>query len=249
VSCTVFRILIPALVILGQTTGQSVEVPNEEIRLIDGQLESGELPGWRSFHEDGKARTRDVWKLTADGVLVSKGTPKGYLSTEKQYLNFVLRLEWRRPDGKKPGNGGVLVRMTGQDKIWPKSLEAQLNAGAAGDFWGLDGYRLAGPPERTTSLEHPQFGKLTNVKKIRDAQKPPGQWNEYEIIADGEVVTLKINGHEVNKATGCDAVPGRICLTAEGDEIHFRHVRLTPIRSRKRQPLPSAIRSRSRVGP
>jgi hypothetical protein len=25
-------------------------------------------------------------------------------------------------------------------------------------------------------------------------------------------------------------VPGKICLTAEGDEIHFRNVRLRPIR-------------------
>ncbi len=40
---------------------------------------------------------------------------------------------------------------------------------------------------------------------------------------------MKINGRIVNKATGCETTPGKICLTAEGDEIHFRNVQLTPV--------------------
>jgi hypothetical protein len=141
----------------------------------------------------------------------------------------VLKLEWRRPPGKKPGRGGVLIRMTGKDKIWPKSLEAQLNAGGAGDFWGLDGYQLTGPPQRFKRLQHDRFGTLRNLKKTEDAEKPAGEWNQYEIVADGQTVTLKINGRVINRATGCDVVAGNVCLTAEGDEIHFRNVRLTPM--------------------
>ena len=60
-------------------------------------------------------------------------------------------------------------------------------------------------------------------------EKPAGQWNQYEITADGDTVTLTINGKVVNRATGCDVVPGKILLTAEGDEIHFRNVRVRPI--------------------
>ena len=58
---------------------------------------------------------------------------------------------------------------------------------------------------------------------------PPGEWNTYEIIAEDDTVTLTINGQQVNKATECDINPGRICLTSEGDEIHFRNVEITPI--------------------
>ena len=133
------------------------------------------------------------------------------------------------PPGKKPGNGGVLIRTSGKHKIWPKSLEAQLNAGSEGDFWGLDGYGLSGPTERLNVVPTSPFGKLTNVKRGKDAVKPPGEWNEYEVIAEGPTVTLKINGQVVNQATRCDVTSGPICLTAEGDEIHFRDVRLTPI--------------------
>ncbi len=133
------------------------------------------------------------------------------------------------PPGKEPGNGGVLIRTTGPDKIWPKSLEAQINAGDAGDFWGLDGYVLDGAAERKKMLEHPQFGKLTNVKKSAAAEKPAGQWNHYKIVADGPVVTLEINGQTVNRATGCETAPGKIVLTAEGSAIEFRNVQLHAI--------------------
>jgi len=201
----------------------------EPVELLTTQSDSGELAGWKSFHDDPNVKTGDVWHLGDDGVLVCKGTPKGYIYTEKDYDNFVLKLQWRWPPDKTPGNGGVLLRTTGENKIWPKSLEAQINVGNAGDFWGLAGYSLVGPADRSQSLDHPQFGKLTNVKKAEAAEKPPGQWNQYEIIADGGTVTLIINGKQVNRATGCETAPGKILLTAEGDEIHFRNVTLTPI--------------------
>jgi len=228
-SPTLRTVLFSALMLPSLATARAAEEPAAEINRSKPAPSGGTAVVWKAFHEGADVKMEDVW-LVRDGVIICKGSPKGYLRTEGDFTNFVLQLEWRRPKGKKPGPGGVLVRMTGKDKIWPKSLEAQLNAGAAGDFWGLDGYGLAGPEERTNSVEHPQFGKLTNVKKIKDAEKPPGEWNRYEIIADGDVVTLRINGEEVNRATGCDVVPGKICLTAEGEEIHFRNVRLLPIK-------------------
>jgi len=217
---------IPALLLA--TVVQAAEPRGPEIDMFDPPAGSSTAVVWKAFHEDPQADAEAIWKL-ADGVMVCQGSPKGYLYTETDFTNFVLRLEWRWPPDKEPGSGGVLVRMTGRHKIWPKSLEAQLNAGSAGDFWGLDGYQLTGPAERTKHLEHPQFGKLTNVQKAKDLEKPAGQWNRYEIVAYGDVVTISVNGQVVNKATGCEVVPGKILLTAEGDAIHFRRVRLTPI--------------------
>ncbi len=199
------------------------------VPLLTEQGEDGEFPGWRSFHDAPDTRTAQVWSLNDDGVLHCKGKPLGYLHTEKDYTNFVLKLEWRWPQGGKPGNGGVLIRTTGPNRIWPKSLEAQINTGAAGDFWGLDGYRLEGPAERTKALEHPQFGKLVNVAKRAEVERPAGEWNQYEIRAEGGAVTLTINGRKVNQATGCDVVAGKIAITAEGDPIEFRNVQIQPL--------------------
>ena len=179
---------------------------------------------WMAFSEDDDTKLEDVWEITPESI-ICKGTPHGYLRTNEDFTDFSLTLQWRWPEGK-PGKGGVLFRMTGKDKIWPKSLEAQINAGDAGDFWGLDGYRLDGPKDRLKSLEHEQFGVLTNLKKTDSVERKAGDWNQYEIVARGGTVTLKINGRVVNKTTDCDVLPGKICLTSEGSEIHFRNVRI-----------------------
>jgi len=194
---------------------------------ISSSLISDSLEAWGCYLEDPEAQVQDVWNIE-DGVLICSGKPLGYLYTKRDYSNFKLKFEWRWPPGKKPGNGGVLVRMTGEHRIWPKSLEAQLNTGSAGDFWGLAGYGLSGPAERMQTSIHQKFGKLTNLKKLKNLERMPGEWNTYEIIAKGDTVTLIINGEEVNRATGCDLNPGRICLTSEGSEIHFRNVVVTP---------------------
>ena len=215
--------------------------PGRPVPLLRTQANDGTLAGWNSYCEDPKTSTAHVWKLTADGVLVCKGTPNGYIYTKKGYTDFVLTLEWRTRPGKKAGRGGVLLRMTGKHKIWPKCLEAQLNAGGEGDFWGLGGYALTGPKSRLNTVQHEQLGKLTNLKRTPPALKAPGnlkapgKWNQYEISARGQTVTLKINGREVNRATRCDVVAGPICLTSEGDEIHFRRVRLIPLRTDTKQ--------------
>jgi hypothetical protein len=178
------------------------------------------LQRWQSFHETPIAALDEVWQLR-DGVLMCQGQPRGYLYTKAAYSDFVLQLEWRWPPGGKPGNGGVLVRMTGEHKIWPRSLEAQLNAGSEGDFVGLVGYPLTGPQERLRTLEHPQFGRLTILSKSQMAAQPAGEWNTLEVTARADSVTIQINGQLVNRATGCEVVSGPILLTAENDAIQF----------------------------
>ena len=229
--CFLLNLAAVALVVLSfsvRAEGIAAEASSQACQLIPAGGQAGSLDGWKSFHQDN-AKTADVWSLDDQGVLHCKGNPLGYLYTEKDYDNFVLELEWRWPAGKEPGKGGVLIRTTGTDKIWPKSLEAQINAGDAGDFWGLDGYVLDGPADRKKTLESAQFGKLTNVKKSAAVEKPAGQWNHYKIVADGPVVTLEINGQVVNRATNCETAPGRILLTSEGSAIEFRNVQLRSI--------------------
>ena len=216
-------LVLPALFLM--TRGLPAAEPRPLLTVL---TESGEIAGWKSFHEGKDVKTRDVWTLGKDGILDCKGSPKGYLYTEKDYGDFVLTLEYRWGPNKKPGNGGVLLRMRGPNRIWPKSLEAQINVDNAGDFWGLAGYSLDGPAGRLKRVEHPQFGALVNLKKAKAAEKPPGEWNHYKIIADGSTVTLVLNGEEVNRATHCDPTPGKILLTAEGDAIQFRNVRISP---------------------
>lgn len=199
-----------------------------EAQQFTAQLGNGEFPGWKSFHEKSGTKTGDVWQLRPDGVLVCRGLPKGYLYTEKDYTDFGLTLEWRYVPGAKQANGGVLVRTTGEHRIWPKSLELQLNLGQAGDFWALQGYEFSGPPDRMRMIPESPFGALRHLPRRADAEKPAGEWNRLEATVNGDRVVQKVNGVVVNEASGCEIVPGRIVLTAEGQEIHFRNVRLSP---------------------
>ena len=74
--------------------------------------------------------------IVRNGMLVSLGDPKGHLITDSIYQNYRLRVEYRFPG--KPGNCGVLVFASTPRalyKMFPKSIEVQMEHENAGDFW------------------------------------------------------------------------------------------------------------------
>ncbi|MBU0639387.1 MAG: DUF1080 domain-containing protein [Planctomycetes bacterium] len=186
-----------------------------EVRLFNGR----DLSGWTAHLEDN-GRPEDAWSVS-DGVLICKGRPIGYIRTEADYTNYVLKLEWRfNPVTKQAGNSGVLLRLCGADKVWPRSVEAQLQSGNAGDFWNIDKFVMKVDPARTNGR---------NTKKTHFAEQPIGEWNEYEIIVDHTEIRLYVNGELLNRAWDVEEIPGKIGLQSEGAEIHFRNIRLGPI--------------------
>ena len=195
--------------------------------VLNSQAADGGFEGWAVYQEKSSGKTGDAWFLGDDGVLICRGQELGYLHTEKSYTNFTLSFEWRWPPGGEAGKGGILLRTVGKHKVWPKSLEVQLNAGDAGDFWAIDGYKLTGAPERTEKLAHKQFGDLIHVTKLHAVERPVGEWNRGTVTMKDGKVTVRMNGKLVNEATGCDMKPGKILLTAEGTPIQFRKLDLT----------------------
>jgi hypothetical protein len=195
--------------------------PAKEVKLFNGK----DLSGWEHFLVDDKAKMEDVWSVE-DGILICKGKPGGYLCTKKKYESFKLVVEWRWPD--KPGNSGVLMRITGEPTMLPNCMEAQLKSGDAGAMYGFQGFKIDG--EKARKFENPKaVGGLTGLKKIEGNEKEPGEWNKYEITVDGGQVDVVVNGKKVNEATGCDVRAGQIGLQSEGGVIHFRTVTLTSI--------------------
>jgi hypothetical protein len=205
-----FRLcVIPLMAIVAQ----AAEKGPKEIQLLGGK----DLGGWTYYLRDPDVKMDKVWSVR-DGVLRCEGQPIGYLRTEKKYTNYVLKVEWRWPEGSKPGNSGVLMRIVGDDKVWPKSVEAQLANSNAGDIFTIDEFPLKGDPDRTN-------GRHTRKMKPSN-EKPQGQWNQYEIILQGGDLTLKVNGEVQNTATEVEEVAGFIGLQSEGAPIEFRNVRL-----------------------
>ncbi len=188
--------------------------PDRSTKLFDGKS----LAGWTCFLENGAPCTT-VWSVTPEGVLVCKGQPAGYVRTEADFTNYVLRVEWSF-DPKVPGNSGVLLRQIGPDKVWPRSVEAQLQSGSAGDFWNIDEFPMQVVKERTNGR---------NTVRTGTNEKPLGEWNEYLITVWKGDVVLRVNGQILNQAWDCLETPGKIALQSEGVPIHFRDVRLLPL--------------------
>jgi len=109
-------------------------------------------------------------------------------------------------------------------------VEAQLRHGSAGDIIGFYGFEVAGDEGRYFERAHPVLEHLQGVTKIRDAERPAGEWNEYVITLKGDELELVVNGVNVNHAHGLTVVPGAIGLQSEGGPIHFRTVKLTLLR-------------------
>ena len=66
---------------------------SSSVNLLAGQSASGELAGWKSWHEKPNVKTEDVWRLDSAGVLHCKGTPLGCIYSRKDYADFVLTLD------------------------------------------------------------------------------------------------------------------------------------------------------------
>ncbi len=204
---------VVAFLTLDRTKPRKLGAP---IPLFDGV----DLAGWTFYLDAPGAKMSDVWSV-ADGVLDCKGQPIGYLRTEAQYEDFVLELDWRFPAGGEPGNSGVLLRRVGPDKVWPKSVEAQLQHRSAGDIWNIDDVPMLVDPARTSG-RHTEKSSVCN-------ERPIGEWNHYKITLDRGDLTLEVNGTVQNRATWVERVAGNICLQSEGSRIQFRDILLRKI--------------------
>jgi len=204
-------IVLPAALIAAALTG--VAADTKSVALFNGK----DFTGWKLFLPDENADPANTWSVK-DGVIHCTGSPVGYMRTEKEYENYRLRVEWRFPGS--PGNSGVLLHVQGDDMVWPKSIEAQLQHEHAGDIWVIGG---------TTFKEHTDKSNRRVLKKEKSSEKPVGEWNQYEIICRGDTITLHVNGVLQNEATECTVTKGTIGLQSEGAPIEFRNIVLEPL--------------------
>ncbi|HLO60313.1 MAG TPA: DUF1080 domain-containing protein [Bacteroidales bacterium] len=118
-------------------------------------------------------------------------------------------------------------------KMFPVSIEVQMEHQNAGDFWciiedittpNMEARR--GPKENWGGTED----KLRNIKNLTDnSEKPLGEWNTMVIECVGKEIKVWVNGDLVNYGYNCTADRGHIAIQAEGSEVEFRKIFLTPI--------------------
>ncbi len=210
----------------------SANVFSQTIHLFNGK----DLSNWYS---DVPAKDKDSTLrksfIIRNGLLVSMGTPEGHLMSKEQYENYTLEIEYRFAG--RPGNCGALVHASTPRALYgmfPKSIEVQMMHSNAGDFWCIvedikvpDMETRRGPKENWGITE----GKERRVKNLTDnSEKPLGEWNRMVIECRGDKIKVWVNGDIVNDGFGATAQKGQIALQAEGAEVEFRKVDLTPLK-------------------
>ena len=194
-----------------------------------------DLEGW---HVDVPALDEDPTGknpfIVRDGLLVSLGKPNGHLITDAEYQNYRLEVQYRFAG--KPGNCGVLVHVSTPRalyRMFPKSIEVQMMHENAGDFWCIveditvpDMEKRRGPKEKWGITE----GKARRIHNLTDgSEKPAGEWNTMIVECLNDSIKVWVNNDLVNHGFDCTAKKGQIALQAEGSEVEFRKIVLTPI--------------------
>lgn len=223
--------VISALVLMGCSTTGTATANNVAPTGFTALFNGTDLAGWwgaatedprkylalppAELDQKRAASLADIqqhWSVQ-NGELVNDG--KGlFLTTEKNYRDFELRLDYRTVPR---ADSGVYLRGCPQVQIWDSTETAKFSIGAdkgSGALWN----NSPGAP-----------GKDPLVK----ADKPFGEWNSLRIILCGERVWVWLNGKQTVNGARMEnyydrklPLPpvGPIQLQTHGGEIRWRNV-------------------------
>ena len=208
-------------------------VPDHAMSLFNGT----DLSGWEADvpEKDTNKNAPDSF-MVRGGMLVSKGKPEGHLVTLLAYRDYRLEVEYRFPG--KAGNCGVLVHASKPRalyKMFPQSIEVQMESGNAGDLWCIQENMEVKDMEKRRPRKGGEKwggaeGDARRILNLTDgSEKPLGQWNTMVVEARGNSITVWINGDLVNDGFGASTDRGKIALQAEGTEVEFRKVQIGPL--------------------
>lgn len=186
------------------------------VPLFDGKS----LNGWFVVNQMGPGF------LVRDGMIVCPVDGGQKLMTEKEYGNFVLRLEFKL---EADGNNGIGIRAPRDGQTSVHGMEIQL----------LD---QSGPKYGPMKLKPEQYhGSIYDVWPARTGfLKPAGEWNEQEIRAEGRRITIRLNGSVIldvdlnlvtepavlKKHPGLARKSGHIVLLGHQAHAEFRNLRI-----------------------
>lgn len=227
-----------------------------------------DLNGWYTFlQKHGKNSDPDRVITIEDGAIhlykhADDGSKvvMGYIGTEKEYGDFHLRLRYRwgekkfEPRYRMKRDAGIYYHILGDDAVWPRALQFQVEQTNVGDLIALHGFQLdswvdpktRGEPMATFlapengGVPSVLGGKKDGYQKHLAGEHEVDGWNTAEVITRGNTTTHILNGRVVNRginvrlvdpAKGGASRPvtrGRIALEIEAAELFFRDVEIRP---------------------
>ncbi|MEV0807281.1 ThuA domain-containing protein [Micromonospora sp. NPDC050200] len=156
----------------------------------------------------------------SDATLTSVGGMGLYWYSAKQFTNYSLKLDWKLAGDD---NSGVFVGFPPSSDPWSavnNGYEVQIDATDATD--------------RTTGAVY--TFKSADIAARDAALNPPGEWNTYELLVEGERLQVFLNGVKINDFTNTDparSLAGHIGIQnhGTGDDASFRNIRIKELGS------------------
>jgi 3-keto-disaccharide hydrolase len=204
------KALFCAALVLAALASASAQSASKPVPLFDGRS----FQGW-------EGDTQKTWRIE-DGAIVGGSLKEtvphnDFLCTTRSYENFILHVKVKLTGTEGFINGGVQFRSQRLTKPAYEMIGYQADIGAG--YWGS----LYDESRRKKTLAQPDKAQVEKLVK-------PGDWNDYEIRAEGPRIRLFLNGQQTMDYTESDpAIPrsGLIGLQIHGGgkaQIAYRDI-------------------------
>lgn len=214
-----------------QTHGGEIRWRNIQIRELNSEQANAELSvrGGQVFETVFNGNDLSGWIGATDGYEVIDGAIRckkgsgGNLLTEREYTDFVARVEFRLPPG---GNNGLAIRAPLKgDAAYKAMCELQVLDNTAKKYENLD------PRQYHGSV----YGV---VAAARGYLRPVGEWNFQEVTVKGSQIKVELNGNVITDADvstvkeymadkphpGITRPKGHFGFAGHGDAVEYRTV-------------------------
>lgn len=149
-------------------------------------------------------------KFVAEDGVIKLNAGSGWLRSDKEYSDFILKLEvrWMKPRQ----DSGIFLRATKEGTNWPNQryeVQAENSERVARIFGAKH--------ERDVDLA---FEVLKRLK----------EWNSYEIKCVGKRCEVKLNGTLVTTSDSFERPKGFIGIQGERGFLEFRNIRIKELK-------------------
>jgi hypothetical protein len=170
-----FSLILVAVALVTHPTGSRGPDGGGWVALFNGK----DLAGWKN-------NGAEKW-VVEDGTILCESTAGkyGYLTTEKTYRDFNLRLSFK---GEAKGNSGVFIRS--------RILGIDPDHGP-----DIEGMQIEVDPSvgRHTGGLYESGGRGWLIQPTAEGERvlKPGEWNELEVSAQGNHIVTRLNGIQI----------------------------------------------------
>lgn len=223
-----------------QTHGGEIRWRNLAIRELGSDEANAVLAGHQgqAFKSIFNGKDLSGWHGAVDNYEVTDGNIRcrkghgGMLLTEKEYANFIVRLEFRLPPA---GNNGLAIR---------SPLNVNPAYGAMCELQVLDSEH-----EKYANLDARQYhGSAYGMAAARRGfLRPTGEWNYQQVVVDGSRIQVELNGSlildtDLSQVTeymadsahpGKERTTGHFGFAGHNDPVEFRHISIKELANTK----------------